>query len=697
MIKLMKDKYFKNYILLVVVIFSSELIFKGVNKMSVFDWTTLRIFISTNIIALILSMLFSLGNSIIQKIGVIVLTFFTTGYAIIQSGFNNFLGLYISIGTSSQAGAVKDYIKDYLESFKTEFYLILIPFILLIVYYIFIDKKFKIEKIENSEQKIIVRKQNRIKCAIITGVILVLSGLYISTLTLKFMQNEIQIEDTKDVFKYPEKPNLAVNLFGTNMYLVIDIRSTIFHTSESTHTEIFKKPVQEITDYTRVFDDTLWEELAAGEKNAKYAQLHNYYMTREITPRNDYTGMFSGKNLIVVMMESVNDLLLYPEYFPNFNKIYSEGWSFENNYSPRNSCSTANNEMSGMTSLFTVLSTCTANTYKNNVYPQSIFNLFNMIGYKTTSYHDFDETYYYRKTIHPNMGVSSYYDARALGIKLRSEYEEWPSDVELITNASKIFLNDRESDQPFLSWLVTVSPHQPYGIDSVLSNVYKDYFDQTDHPKSLKRYLSKLKVMDDSIGELLRILEENGELEDTVIVAYADHYPYGLTQNTINDALPYDVSQNLEIDKTPFVIYNASMTGQKFSEYTTYMNILPTIANLFDLDYDPRLYAGQDLFSETYDNRAIFADGSWQSELGFYDATNGKISYNSDIHYTSEEIKEINKIINNKIKMSNLAITSNYFNYLYTKLGINDIKGITHVSKPKETENNVEEEKPKVS
>ena len=57
--------------------------------------------------------------------------------------------------------------------------------------------------------------------------------------------------------------------------------------------------------------------------------------------------MFEGKNVIFIMMESVGELIINEEYFPNFYKMYNEGWVWTNNYSPRNSCATGNNEMSG--------------------------------------------------------------------------------------------------------------------------------------------------------------------------------------------------------------------------------------------------------------------------------------------------------------------------------------------------------------
>jgi phosphoglycerol transferase MdoB-like AlkP superfamily enzyme len=450
------------------------------------------------------------------------------------------------------------------------------------------------------------------------------------------------------------------------MFGILDIKTAIFPASESTSEVKFDNlniKGNTVTDYTRTIDDSAWEQVAANETNVNYKTLNNYFMSRSITDKNEYTGMFEGKNLIVIMMESVNNILLDEETYPNFAKILNNGWYWENAYSPRNSCSTGNNEMTGMISLYSIYRTCTANVYKNNKYEESIFGLFNNANYTTTSYHDYTEKYYYRSTIHTNMGSSKYYGVSDLGISYNEAYKEWPSDVNLMDKSSEIFTQN----SPFMAWITTVSPHQPYYSDSELSKIYYNSFASTGYPSNVKRYMSKLKVLDDSLGELLDILETKGILDDTVIVLYADHYPYGLTNSEISKVLGDGINTNNEVDRTPFVIYNSQLTAKTFTEYTSYVNILPTIANLFNLDYDPRLYMGTDLLSSDYENKVVFADGSWQTPVGFYYASTGKMSYFSDERYTNEEIVAINNNVSNMIKYSNLAIKTNYFEHLYTE------------------------------
>ena len=89
---------------------------------------------------------------------------------------------------------------------------------------------------------------------------------------------------------------------------------------------------------------------------------------------------------------------------------------------------------------------------------------------------------------------------------------------------------------------------------------------------------------------------------------------------------------------------------------------------MFGINYDPRLYLGNDIFSE-YDHRAYFADGSWQDEVGYYNASKGVFTSKDESNtYTNQEIIDINKQINLKQQMSALAIKNDYFNYLFKTL-----------------------------
>lgn len=659
----MKEKinnsYLITYIILLFGMFIPEMIFKLINKSNIFDISTLRIFLGLNIFCAIISFILGFANHIVKKIVTSILVFASSIYTCAQLGFFNFLGVYISFQTSSQLGAVKDYVKDFIRSFKPEFFLVFIPFILIILIYIFFSKKMNNEKIR--------LKSN----VIISSSILVASiVLYAVTILTPGLQNKYQTVTNKKLFLTASNPSLTVEQFGTLGFCFLDLKALTFPVilEENYSINTNYNGSSTITEYSREIDDSIWVKVIDEEADKKMNSLNNYFINRKITDKNEYTGLLEDKNLIVIMMESVNDIFINPEYYPNFYKLVSEGWYWENNYSPRNSCATMNNEFSGMTSLYSIYNTCTASRYKTNSYYESMFNIFNNSNYVTFSAHNYTDAYYPRKTIHPNMGSGEYFSVEKLGIDYSNEYINWSNDDDFMVEILNIIDSKTEENERFMTWLTTVSSHQPYSIDSIQGNRYYEMTESTNYPEDVRRYMSKLKILDDGLGILLEGLEDRNILDDTVIVLYGDHYPYGISTDNLNIVLDYDTKEYYNAERVPFVIYNSELESKVYSEYTSYINILPTLANLFNLEYDPRLYLGTDLLSSDYESRVVFADGSWKNENYYYDATKNKVTNFTDKELSLDELKLINDDINTKINVSNDAIKNNYFDYLEEKL-----------------------------
>ena len=658
--KLLNNKLIKNYLIILIFTNLLEISFRLISQSKVFDVSLLRIFIGLNFVSLLISFILSWTNKKSIKIFNIIIAFIFSIYAFLQLGFNNFIGVYMSFNTTSQLGAVTDYVKEFLASFLFRFYLIFIPFILLIIYYIFIDKFTELKLNKKFVLKSHIKYEPGIRTVSTLIILFLLGFVYNETLTIPFMQNELQTVSNKDLFAYPSVPSLVINEFGVIGFGFLDVKSLYV---EPTNNYVFNgeenNNISINTD--RTFDDTLWNELISNESSNKLNNINNYLINNTISDYNDYTGLFEGKNLIVIMMESVNEIFINKDLYPNFYKLYSEGISFTNNYSPRNSCATGNNEFSAMTGIYSIQNNCTANVYRKNTYPYSIFNLFNNAGYKTMSMHDYTEAYYYRSIIHQNMGSGKYYGVQDLGIPYYNEYKNWASDEDFMEVAMDITLSD--TSEPFMLWLTTVSSHQPYVQSSIEGDKYLSITEDTDYPMDLRRYMSKLKTLDNALGILLEKLENAGILDDTVIALFGDHYPYGLKDSTINYVLDYDLN-DYEREKTPFVIYNSEISPQSIDKYTSYINLTPTIANLFNLNYDPRLYMGYDVLSDDYWDVVTFADGSWKNNLVYYNAGTSSVKYYVEDGMSIDEIKNINQIITNKMQMSSNIIKNNYFKYL---------------------------------
>ena len=131
-----KDNYWINFTTLFIILFLIEIIFKLISGFSILSYATLRIILSDIIISLIISFLSTLSKRRWLKNTILMIFIFLYSiYSWLQLGFINFLGVYISFHTSSQFGAVTDYIYDFLTSIKLSYYLIFIPFVLYIIYY----------------------------------------------------------------------------------------------------------------------------------------------------------------------------------------------------------------------------------------------------------------------------------------------------------------------------------------------------------------------------------------------------------------------------------------------------------------------------------------------------------------------------------------------------------------------------------
>ena len=660
--KLWNNRILKNYVLLMVSFLIIEIIFRIIEQIPIIHYSSLRIFLGLNILALFFGYLLSFLPKIIAKVGNILLVLIASIYSVLELGFHNFLGVYASISTNTQLGAVTSYIKDFLGSFKWSYFLLFIPFILLVLYYILLDKKVNLDLPKYKKTKIVILKK-----LIPVVLLLSFSVLYYGSLKIPFMQDKTEASSAYEIFLKPTNASLAIRNFGILGYGLLDIKEYFFP-GDVTHTiEIDPDSIQseaKITVQSAIDNDT-WLGLIDEETDEELNTLNKYFISNEASTTNEYTGVLEGKNVIVIMVESGNDILLNEEYYPNIARLTKNGYTFINNYSPRNVCSTGNNEMSALISLYSINNNCTANVYQDNTYFESIFNLFKDANYNTNSFHDHYDEYYARDIIHKNMGSDAYYNAIDLDLDFKYSYGSWASDEELMENYLE-YLRDSDLSKPFMSFITTVTSHQPYN-GSGYGKAYLDLFPE-EYPDELKYYMSKLKVVDNAIGILLEGLESLNILDDTVIVLFGDHYPYAIEPDTLNLELDYDATLDSNADQVPLIIYNSELEEKEFLQYTSYINLTPTLANLFNLKFDSRLYMGLDALSSEYDSLVIFPDGSWKNANAYYNASTSKISYYTKNMYTDEEILAINSKVRLKLEMSSLAIRRNYFSYLNKSL-----------------------------
>lgn len=356
---------------------------------------------------------------------------------------------------------------------------------------------------------------------------------------------------------------------------------------------------------------------------------------------NEYTGIFEGKNLIMIMMESIDNVVIDKKTMPTLYKMRKEGWDFTQRYSALSSGgSTIATEFTSVTGLMY------NNAYyriNNNIYKESIPSVFKEKGYVTSFVHENNGVYYNRSELHRNIGFDNTYFL----YDMLDSYEYYV-DAQMITNDevyNKIIPKD--SDSPFMTMMVTIAAHGPYTDNGFCNNDDKAKTSEIE----CFRYLAKR--TDDLFDALLKRLEEDNLLDDTVIVMYTDHQAYLYNYTDEDLKMFHRVDDGFNIKQLPFVIYSTDIKAKKIDTLVNDVDMVPTIFNLFGIAYDPSVYIGKDLFSKAHENVIMFNDGSW------YD---GKIySLNKAVDKSSLYYKDISNNVMNRIKLNDMIINTNYY------------------------------------
>lgn len=569
-------------------------------------------------------------------------------YAIAQMGFIIFLGNYVSFKTAGQAGKITEYVIEFIKFLKPSMYLALVPVLFYGVY------QFK------TKSEITFNLKNILLTFMIS--LLTYAGA-IATIAYAPNQGTIHLMNT---YKNPTIIETALKEFGTQRFVLRDIITLFIEPEEADLTieVITPDPTPEPQetqnpeiDFTRTFDDSAWISAKENETNETVKQLDEYFLSKKITDKNEMTGIFEGKNLIYIMIEAFDYIAIDPVLTPTIYKMQQEGWDFNNYFTPKYSCTTGESEFISLTSLVPSSAVCTPNSYSKNSFNESILSIFQNNGYYVSAYHNWEDEFYDRRELYQNMGVNDYYNIDQMDFKI---IQGWQSDDELMKQAIPHFINEDK----FMAHIVTSSMHFPYDMNSTLGNRYMDQINEVhpDYHINIKRYLSKCMELDKGLNTLLTSLEEAGKLEDTVIVMFADHHPLKTTLDTLTEyTTQFDRSYGLNEDKTPLIIYNAGTESKDIETVSSTFDVLPTVANLFNLNYDPRLYVGTDIFSDE-ENTVIFTNGDWISTYGWYDASEGTFTNFDDSYPAAENwVQNQNKKIINSINISLMIYKTDYF------------------------------------
>ena len=154
-------------------------------------------------------------------------------------------------------------------------------------------------------------------------------------------------------------------------------------------------------------------------------------------------------------------------------------------------------------------------------------------------------------------------------------------------------------------------------------------------------------------------------MDNTVIAMVGDHYPYTLTLDEMNSIASYTKDEIVEINRSNFFIWSSSMENSiTVDKVGSQIDVLPTLLNLFGVDYDSRLIVGKDILSD-YPGLAIFSNRSWVSDYGTYFAGGRFVpKEGKELDNQDEHIKEMNNRVANGFSVSKMVMNSKYYDYI---------------------------------
>lgn len=438
------------------------------------------------------------------------------------------------------------------------------------------------------------------------------------------------------------------------------------------------KDKAEEKEYGKNMVEIDFDSLIAGTSDETLANMHSYVKSLEPSAKNEYTGLFKGKNLILICAEALSDIVVDKELTPTLYRMVHSGFYFSEYYQPTWGGSTSTGEYSFLTGLAPLNGVNTILDVKNNNEYYTLGNQLMRQGYFSRCYHNGRFDYYSRNQTHTNLGYEQFL---ALGNGLEEITGDWPRDTVTFDKTMDTYM----TEQPFSIYYMTISGHCTYkstdwrvkeNLDKVTAR-YGSRFKSTTN-----NYLCYQLELENALTLMIEKLEAAGIADDTVICMTSDHYPYGLektstfgnSEDYVTDLYGYEYTNAWEKDHNTWVIWSGCLENEKkdmvreIKEPTYSLDIVPTLSNLFGLEFDSRLLVGRDVFSDA-EPIVLWNNRSWATTKGKYDAAEDSFIPNEGETADEAYIERMKTIVSNKLTYSSQVVDKNYYEVLFGNTG----------------------------
>ncbi len=396
--------------------------------------------------------------------------------------------------------------------------------------------------------------------------------------------------------------------------------------------------------------------LMKQEENRLLLPMYRYFSQVTPTAQNPHTGIYEGYNLVMITAEAFAPYGVVPEVTPTLYKMIHEGIHFTDYHVPLWDVSTTDGEYVACTGLLPRRGTWSFSSSAGNYLPFALGNQLGALGYRTVAYHNHTYTYYDRHRSHTNMGYT--YTGVGNGLEISPV---WPaSDLEMM----EATIPDYIGEEPFHAYYMTVSGHLNYTFTgNSMAHKNREVVRDLPFSEEGRAYIATQVELDRALEHLLAELEKAGVAQKTLIVLSSDHFPYGLDNQTIEELSGESIRSVYDLFRSNLILYVPGMTPETIDSPVSSLDLLPTVSNLMGLSFDSRLLMGRDVFSDA-PPLVIFADRSFRTEHGFYDARSGSFTASAGQSPDKEYIETMIQEVENRFAMSALILDYDVYRIL---------------------------------
>ncbi len=405
------------------------------------------------------------------------------------------------------------------------------------------------------------------------------------------------------------------------------------------------------------------------EAKGTIAQLNAYVATLTPSMKNQYTGLFEGKNLIFITAEAFSAEVIDPELTPTLYRLANKGIQFLDYYQP----SIAGTTGGEYQNIFSMLPTQAGMSFKLTRNQSNYYTMgmqLNRLGYYGMAYHNHDYKFYERHKTHTKLGYSNGYMGFGNGME-EFVKDQWPkSDLEMFQGTVPTYIDQ----QPFNIYYMTVSGHSNYGMrDNCMVSKNWEYVQDLPYSNQVKGYFAANLELEHALAYLVEQLEAAGIADDTVIVIASDHFPYGLDDDGYLGNMPYlselygyNVKNAFQRDHNRLIIWSGCLEEMEpivVDSPTSCLDILPTLSNLFGTEFDSRLMVGRDVLSDA--PALVFnLNYQWKTDYGTY--MGGEFHpADPELEIPEGYVEAMKVIVRNKIRFCEGVLETDYYGYLF--------------------------------